>query len=102
MLPNKIHVSEGFNDLNTNSIGLIATGEPRFKDDIEYVRVDVDYSKYLDNILQKKLLNKGKSEGIKELLDYTIGFREGFNEAFNFLKSINNEKNYEEERDNPI
>ena len=98
MLPNKVYVSEGYNDLNSKLNGIIATKERQFKDDIEYVRVDIDYSKYVDNILQKKLLNKGKSEGIKELLDYTIGFREGFNETFKFLKSIN----YEEERDNPL
>lgn len=55
MLPNKTYISEGFNDLNINSIGLIANREPRFKDDTEYVRVDVDYSKYLDNI--KKVFN---------------------------------------------
>ena len=90
MLPNKVYVSEGYNDLNIKLNGIIATKERQFKDDIEYVRVDIDYSKYVDNILQKKLLNKGKSEGIKELLDYTIGFREGFKEAFEFLKSINN------------
>ena len=91
MLQNKIYVSEGYNDLNSKLNGIIATKERQFKDDIEYVRVDIDYSKYVDNILQKKLLNRGKSEGIKELLDYTIGFREGFNEAFEFLKSISNE-----------
>lgn len=90
MLPNKVYISEGYNDLNSKLNGIIATKEPQFKDDVEYVRVDIDYSKYVDNILQKKLLNKGKSGGIKELLDYTIGFREGFNEAFEFLKSINN------------
>ena len=90
MLQNKIYVSEGYNDLNSKLNGIIATKERQFKDDIEYVRVDIDYSKYVDNILQKKLLNKGKSEGMKELLDYPIGFREGFNEAFEFLKSINN------------
>lgn len=89
MLQNKIYVSEGYNDLNSKLNGLIATKERQFKDDIEYVRVDIDYSKYVDNILQKKLLNRCKSEGIKELLDYTIGFREGFKEAFEFLKSIN-------------
>ena len=98
MLPNKVYVSEGYNDLNSKLNGIIATKERQFKDDIEYVRVDIDYSKYVDNILQKKLLNRCKSEGIKELLDYTIGFREGFKESFKFLKSIN----YEEERDNPI
>ena len=91
MLPNKVYISEGYNDLNSKLNGIIATKERQFKDDIEYVRVDIDYSKYVDNILQKKLLNKGKSEGIKELLDYTIGFREGFNGAFEFLKSISNE-----------
>lgn len=92
MLPNKIYISEGFNSLNNSSRNkIIATKDSDFKDDIEYVRVDIDYSKYLDNILQKKLLSRGKSEGIRELLDYTIGFREGFNEAFEFLKSINNE-----------
>ena len=91
MLPNKVYVSEGYNDLNSKLNGIIATKERQFKDDIEYIRVDIDYSKYVDNILQKKLLNRGKSEGIKELLDYTIGFREGFKEAFEFLKSINNE-----------
>ena len=90
MLPNKIYVSEGYNDLNSKLNGIIATKERQFKDDVEYVRVDIDYSKYVDNILQKKLLNRCKSEGIKELLDYTIGFREGFKEAFEFLKSINN------------
>lgn len=90
MLQNKIYVSEGYNDLNSKLNGIIATKERQFKDDIEYVRIDIDYSKYVDNILQKKLLNKGKSKGMKELLDYTIGFREGFNEAFEFLKSINN------------
>ena len=90
MLPNRVYISEGYNDLNSKLNGIIATKERQFKDDIEYVRVDIDYSKYVDNILQKKLLNKGKSEGIKELLDYTIGFREGFNEAFEFLKFINN------------
>ena len=90
MLPNKVYVSEGYNDLNSKLNGIIATKERQFKDDIEYIRVDIDYSKYVDNILQKKLLNKGKSKGMKELLDYTIGFREGFNEAFEFLKSINN------------
>lgn len=98
MLPNRVYISEGYNDLNSKLNGLIATKEPQFKDDIEYVRVDIDYSKYVDNILQKKLLNRGKSEGIKELLDYTIGFREGFKEAVKFLKSIN----YEEERNNSI
>ena len=91
MLPNKVYISEGYNDLNSKLNGIIATKERQFKDDIEYIRVDIDYSKYVDNILQKKLLNKGKSEDIKELLDYTIGFREGFNEVFEFLKSINNE-----------
>lgn len=90
MLPNKVYISEGYNDLNSKLNGIIATKEPQFKDDVEYVRVDIDYFKYVDNILQKKLLNKGKSEGIKELLDYTIGFREGFKESFKFLKSINN------------
>ena len=90
MLPNKVYISEGYNDLNSKLNGLIATKERQFKDDVEYVRVDIDYSKYVDNILQKKLLNRGKSEGMKELLDYTIGFREGFNEAFEFLKYINN------------
>ena len=90
MLPNKVYISEGYNDLNSKLNGIIATKERQFKDDIEYVRIDIDYSKYVDNILQKKLLNKGKSKGMKELLDYTIGFREGFNEAFEFLKSINN------------
>lgn len=98
MLPNKVYVSEGYNDLNSKLNGIIATKERQFKDDIEYVRVDIDYSKYVDNILQKKLLNRCKSEGIKELLDYTIGFREGFKESFKFLKSIN----YEEERNNSI
>lgn len=98
MLPNKVYVSEGYNDLNSKLNGIIATKEPQFKDDVEYVRVDIDYSKYVDNILQKKLLNRCKSEGIKELLDYTIGFREGFKESFKFLKSIN----YEEERNNSI
>lgn len=98
MLPNKVYVSEGYNDLNIKLNGIIATKEPQFKDDVEYVRVDIDYSKYVDNILQKKLLNRCKSEGIKELLDYTIGFREGFKESFKFLKSIN----YEEERNNSI
>lgn len=98
MLPNKVYISEGYNDLNSKLNGIIATKERQFKDDIEYVRVDIDYSKYVDNILQKKLLNRCKSEGIKELLDYTIGFREGFKESFKFLKSIN----YEEERNNSI
>ena len=98
MLPNKVYISEGYNDLNSKLNGIIATKEPQFKDDVEYVRVDIDYSKYVDNILQKKLLNRCKSEGIKELLDYTIGFREGFKESFKFLKSIN----YEEERNNSI
>lgn len=90
MLPNKVYVSEGYNDLNSKLNSIIATKERQFKDDIEYVRVDIDYSKYVDNILQKKLLNKDKSEGIKELLDYTTGFRDGFKEIFKFLKSINN------------
>ena len=98
MLPNKVYVSEGYNDLNSKLNGIIATKERQFKDDVEYVRVDIDYSKYVDNILQKKLLNRSKSEGIKELLDYTIGFREGFKESFKFLKSIN----YEEEGNNSI
>ena len=98
MLPNKVYVSEGYNNFNSKLNSFIATKERQFKDDIEYIRVDIDYSKYVDNILQKKLLNRCKSEGIKELLDYTIGFREGFKEAFEFLKSIN----YEEERDNSI
>ena len=94
MLQNKIYVSEGFNDLfNDNRNKIIAIKAPDFKDYTEYVRVDIDYSIYLDNVLQKKILNKGKSEGIKELLDYTIGFREGFNEAFRFLKSIKNAQN---------
>ena len=90
MLPNKVYVSEGYNDLNSKLNGIIATKERQFKDDIEYVRVDIDYSKYVDNILQKKLLNRGKSEDIKELINYTTIFREGFNGAFEFLKSINN------------
>ena len=98
MLPNKVYISEGYNDLNSKLNGIIATKERQFKDDIEYVRVDIDYSKYVDNILQKKLLNRGKSEDMEELLDYTIGFREGFKESFKFLKSIN----YEEERNNSI
>lgn len=92
MLQNKIYVSEGYNDLNSKLNGIIATKERQFKDDIEYVRVDIDYSKYLDNILQKKLLNKGRTESMKELLDYTLGFREGFKEAFEFLKSFNDEQ----------
>ena len=90
MLQNKIYVSEGYNDLNSKLTAIIATKEHQFKDDIEYVRVDIDYSTYLDNVLQKKILNKGKSEGMTELLNYTLGFREGFNEAFRFLKSIKN------------
>lgn len=91
MLPNKVYVSEGYNDLNSKLNGIIATKERQFKDDVEYVRVDIDYSKYVDNILQKKLLNRGKSGGMEKLIDYTTIFREGFNEAFEFLKSINNE-----------
>ena len=94
MLQNKIYVSEGFNNLfNDNKNKIIAIKEPGFKDYTEYVRVDIDYSTYLDNVLQKKILNKGKSEGMTELLNYTLGFREGFNEAFRFLKSIKNEQN---------
>ena len=94
MLQNKIYVSEGFNDLfNDNRNKIIAIKESDFKDYTEYVRVDIDYSTYLDNVLQKKILNKGKSEGMTELLNYTLGFREGFNEAFRFLKSIKNEQN---------
>lgn len=94
MLQNKIYVSEGFNDLfNDNRNKIIATKEPDFKEHVEYVRTDIDYSTYLDNVLQKKILNKGKSEGMTELLNYTLGFREGFNEAFRFLKSIKNEQN---------
>lgn len=91
MIQNKIYVSEGFNSLNNSSRNrIIATKDSNFKDDVEYVRINIDYSKYLDNILQKKFLNKGRSESMKELLDYTLGFREGFKEAFEFLKSINN------------
>ena len=93
MLPNKVYVSEGYNDLNSKLNGIIATKERQFKDDIEYVRVDINYSKYVDNILQKKLLNRGKSEGIKELLDYTTGFREGFKEAFKYLSRNEEETN---------
>ena len=94
MLQNKIYVSEGFNDIfNDNRNKIIAIKEPDFKDYAEYVRVYIDYSTYLDNVLQKKILNKGKSEGMTELLNYTLGFREGFNEAFRFLKSIKNKQN---------
>ena len=98
MLPNKVYISEGYNDLNSKLNGIIATKERQFKDDIEYVRVDIDYSKYVDSILQKKLLNRCKSGGMKELLDYTTGFRDGFKEAVKFLKFIN----YEEEGNNSI
>lgn len=45
MIPNKIYISEGYNNFNSKLNSLIATKERQFKDDEEYVNLKRIWSK---------------------------------------------------------